>query len=104
MTPFSVARPAVGANEICPYGGRVDCPHAPLRTNEIRAYAGRTRKRTVPYSTGVSLATHTSTISPETSHSISFMIFMASMMHTTWPGFTIVPTWARAGEPGDEAA
>ncbi len=32
--------------------------------------------------------------------SISFMSFMASMMHTVWPFFTLSPSLQNAGSPG----
>ena len=53
---------------------------------------GSTRKRTCPNSTGWPSSTKISRTMPAISASISFMIFIASMMHTVWPGVTRVPT------------
>jgi hypothetical protein len=39
-------------------------------------------------------------IVPPRSASISFMIFMASMMHTGSPAFTVLPTSTNALAPG----
>src|SRR3954468_13742817 len=58
------------------------------------------RNRTVPYSTGISFCTQTSSMTPARSDSISFMIFMASMMHRTWPALTVVPTAVKGEPPG----
>jgi hypothetical protein len=38
------------------------------------------------------ISTHTSRMTPETSASISFMIFIASMMQTVWPEVTRDPS------------
>src|SRR5712691_7293003 len=61
---------------------------------------GSTRKRVCPNSTGWAFSTHTSRITPWTSDSISFMIFIASMMHTIIPGDTRVPTSTHGPAPG----
>ena len=52
--------------------------------------------RRSPYSTGWPFSTSTATTSPATSHSISFMSFMASTMHRVWPGFTKSPGCTKA--------
>ena len=46
----------------------------------------------------------TSFTTPATSDSISFMIFIASMMHSTWPLATRVPTDTNGLAPGSGAA
>ena len=37
---------------------------------------------------------------PSTSHSISFMSFMASMMHRVWPLRTLSPIFTKGSAPG----
>ena len=61
---------------------------------------GSTRKRTWPYSTGCASSTQTSRMTPVISASISFMIFIASMMQTVCPELTRVPTLAYGSAPG----
>src|SRR5439155_27130722 len=41
------------------------------------------------------------TTSPATSDSISFISFMASTMHKTWPTSTASPGFTKGGDPGD---
>ena len=48
---------------------------------------------TWPYSTGSPFCTRIDLITPETSASIWFIIFMASMMHSVSPSLTRSPTW-----------
>src|SRR6267154_5182354 len=63
-----------------------DCPVSPHP-------CASTRKRTWPNSTGCAFCAVTSRTTPATSDSISFMIFIASMMQTTCPTFTREPTF-----------
>src|SRR5580704_794716 len=53
---------------------------------------GRSANSGSPYSTGWPFSISTRTTSPPTSASISFMSFMASMMHTVCPASTKSPT------------
>src|SRR4029079_9863227 len=46
---------------------------------------GAMRKSGCPYSPGCAFCTRTAAIVPETSASISFISFIASTMHSTWP-------------------
>src|SRR5262245_39316491 len=68
-----------------------------------RSYRGRMAKSFSPYSTGWPFSTSMLTISPARSDSISFMSFMASMMHTTLPFSTKSPTETNASEFGEGA-
>src|SRR5262245_65361833 len=54
-------------------------------------YRGRMARSFSPYSTGWPFSTNMLTISPATSDSISFMSFIASIMHTTDPFSTKSP-------------
>lgn len=53
-----------------------------------------------PYSTGVPFSTRISLITPDFSASISFISFMASMMHKVSPSLTLWPTSTKAGALG----
>src|SRR6476646_8329643 len=53
-----------------------------------------------PYSTGFPFAASIFTISPDASDSISFMSFMASMMQSTCPAWTMSPVLINGGAPG----
>src|ERR1039458_7352086 len=71
-------------------------------SGQLRAYfVGRTANSSWPYSMGWPLATSFLTNSPATSHSISFISFMASTMHNTWPTSNGSPTFTKGGEPGE---
>src|SRR5580700_10825528 len=61
---------------------------------------GRMPKSASPYSTGCPFSTKMRTTSPATSDSISFINFMASMMHSTWPDSTFAPMATKGSEPG----
>ncbi len=65
--------------------------------------SGRNRNSTSPYSTGWPLVTGISTTSASSSDSISFISFIASTMHSTWPCLTLSPTSTNGGAsgPGD---
>ena len=58
----------------------------------------------IPYSTGLPLATNILAMVPETSASISFISFIASMMQSTWPSLTASPTLTNGGVPGEGAS
>eukprot|EP00879_Flechtneria_rotunda_P006017 GHRR01006329.1.p1 GENE.GHRR01006329.1~~GHRR01006329.1.p1 ORF type:complete len:156 (-),score=46.38 GHRR01006329.1:610-1077(-) len=53
-----------------------------------------------PGATDWPFSTHTFTTSPPTSASISFISFIASMMHTVCPFFTRSPSFTNGGSPG----
>ena len=53
-----------------------------------------------PYSTGVPFSTKMALTTPDFSASISFISFMASMMHRVWPSFTVWPTSTNGSEVG----
>ena len=61
---------------------------------------GRGPGRTPP---AAASSTHTSRITPVISASISFMIFIASMMQTVWPEVTRLPTFTYDSAPGSGA-
>src|SRR5664279_5193905 len=69
-----------------------------------RRYAVLIPNSGIPYSTGLPLGTNILAITPDTSASISFISFMASMMHSTCPSFTASPTLTKGGVPGDGAS
>ena len=54
-----------------------------------------------PYSTGCPVSTYVRTTSPATSDSISFINFMASMMHRGCPTSTTSPSLTKGGALGD---
>src|SRR6187455_958841 len=56
-----------------------------------------------PNSTLLPFSTSTSRIVPEASLSISFISFIASMMHRAWPSFTLVPTSTKFFASGEGA-
>src|SRR5262249_61073622 len=58
------------------------------------------RRRGEPYSTACALATKTSATVPDRSATISFMIFIASMMPIVCPAETWSPTPTKGGSPG----
>ncbi len=61
---------------------------------------GRIANRRSPYCTGWPFSRRRLTISPSYSESISFISFIASMMQSTWPFFTVSPTSTNAAAPG----
>src|SRR5688572_1053903 len=74
-----------------PVGDEIRYGHHPV---------GSMRNSTWPYSTGCEFAATISRTTPSYSHSISFMIFIASMMQTICPFETRWPTDTYAGELG----
>jgi hypothetical protein len=56
-----------------------------------------------PNSTDFPFSTRISLTVPATSLSISFMSFIASTMHSDWPGLTTVPTSTNEGASGEGA-
>src|SRR5436190_22393474 len=68
-----------------------------------QVYLCRMAKSFSPYSTGWPFSTRILTISPATSDSISFISFIASMMHTTDPFSIKSPIETNASELGDAA-
>src|SRR5579864_1834136 len=69
--------------------------------HSLELHRGRMLNSPCAYSTGWPLLTRRLTISPLTSASISFISFMASMMHSTWPASTVSPAFTNGGDPGD---
>ena len=61
-------------------------------------------KRICPYSTTLPFVAQMSMISPSSSAVISFMSFMASMMQSTSPFLTLLPTVTKGGSVGDGEA
>src|SRR5262249_61432018 len=67
-------------------------------------FRGRMAKSGWPYSTGWPLVASRFTTSPQTSDSISFISFMASIMHSTWPACTTSPGFTKGGVLGRGAS
>ena len=56
-----------------------------------------------PYSTGWALSTKILVILPERGAWIWFIVFIASMMRSVWPSFTVAPTSMKFAAPGEGA-
>ena len=60
------------------------------------------RNNGCPYSTTSSLFTRIASITPSYSLSISFISFIASIMPSTWPFFTVSPSFTKLSASGEE--
>src|SRR6185295_15952970 len=72
--------------------------------SRLGAHRGRIENSASPYSTGRPFSTSLAVMMPATSASISFISFIDSMMHSTWPGSTASPTRTKDGAPGAAAS
>src|SRR6266853_887367 len=61
---------------------------------------GRNANSGSPYSTGCPFSTMMRATSPLLSASISFINFMASIIHTVWPAWTVSPTFTKGPDSG----
>src|SRR6185369_818705 len=72
--------------------------------SRLDAHRGRIENSASPYTTGRPFSTSLAVMMPATSASISFISFIDSMMHSTWPGSTASPTRTKEGAPGAAAS
>src|SRR5215472_9082311 len=74
-----------------------------LGQDDQQDYPTSTTIRGWPYSTACAFSQRILTMRPATSASISFIIFIASMIHSVWPLRTALPSSTYGGASGDEA-
>ena len=75
----------------------------PVRNQNFAKHNYFTRNRDWPNCTGVPFSTRISRMDPLTSALISFITFIASMMHTTVSSVTSCPTSTNGAESGEGA-
>src|SRR5215469_130325 len=95
--------------ELAASADNTNCNRSPISDEQLLEHPSAPGQATskiisgCPYSTGCALAAMIRTTRPATGASISFIIFIASMIHSGWPLRIEVPSSTKGAASGDAA-